>query len=66
LPGKTFRHEAYDGYKAKRAKTDEALIVQLINSRKIFEAFNIPTYDSPGFEADDVLGTIVKKIKKKI
>ncbi|OGI63190.1 hypothetical protein A2818_00055 [Candidatus Nomurabacteria bacterium RIFCSPHIGHO2_01_FULL_40_12] len=64
LPDKTFRHEAYDGYKIKRAKTDEALIVQLINSRKIFEAFNIPTYDSPGFEADDVLGTIVKKIKK--
>ncbi|OGI67416.1 hypothetical protein A2732_02130 [Candidatus Nomurabacteria bacterium RIFCSPHIGHO2_01_FULL_40_10] len=64
LPGKTFRHEAYDGYKAKRAKTDEALIVQLINSRKIFEAFNIPIYDSPGFEADDVLGTIVEKYKK--
>jgi DNA polymerase-1 len=64
LPQKTFRHEAYDAYKAGRAKTDEALIAQLKNSRQIFEAFNIPTYDSPGFEADDILGTIVEKYKK--
>jgi DNA polymerase-1 len=64
LPQKTFRHEAYDAYKAGRAKTDEALILQLKNSRKIFEAFNIPMYDSPGFEADDILGTIVEQYKK--
>ncbi|MFA6273739.1 MAG: DNA polymerase [Candidatus Paceibacterota bacterium] len=63
LPQKTFRHEAYDAYKAGRAKTDEALISQLKDSRKIFEAFNIPTYDAPGFEADDVIGTIVEKMK---
>src|SRR3989344_4082451 len=62
LPGKTFRHEAYDGYKAGRAKTDDALITQLKNSRQIFEAFNIPICDSPGFEADDVLGTIVSQL----
>jgi len=65
LPQKTFRHEAYDAYKAGRAKTDEALIVQLKNSRQIFEGFNIPIYDAPGFEADDVLGTIVEKYKKE-
>ena len=64
LPQKTFRHEAYEGYKAGRAKTDEALIAQLKNSRQIFEAFNIPIYDAPGFEADDILGTIVEKYKK--
>ena len=64
LPQKTFRHEAYDGYKAGRAKADDALIVQLQNSRQIFNAFNIPIYDAPGFEADDVLGTIVEKLKK--
>ncbi len=63
LPEKTFRHEAYDAYKAGRAKTDDALVDQLINSRKIFEAFNIPCYDAPGFEADDVLGTIVEMLK---
>ncbi len=63
LPGKTFRHEAYDAYKAGRAKADDALIIQLKKSRQIFEAFNVPMYDSPGFEADDILGTIVEKIK---
>jgi len=63
LPQKTFRHEAYDAYKAGRAKADDALISQLKNSRKIFEGFNIPIYDAPGFEADDVLGTIVYKLK---
>ncbi len=61
LPGKTFRHETYDGYKKGRAKADDALIIQLKKSRAIFEAFNIPTYDSPGFEADDVLGTICEQ-----
>ncbi|OGI66154.1 hypothetical protein A3A95_00355 [Candidatus Nomurabacteria bacterium RIFCSPLOWO2_01_FULL_39_18] len=63
LPDKTFRHEAYDGYKAGRAKTDDALILQLKNSHQIFEAFNIPLYNAPGFEADDVLGTIVERFK---
>ncbi len=65
LPGKTFRHEAYDGYKAKRVKADDALVAQLKNSREIFEAFGIPIYDAPGFEADDVIGSIVEKFKNK-
>ena len=64
LPQKTFRHEAYDKYKAGRVKADDALIMQLKNSRQIFESFDIPIYDAPGFEADDVLGTIVEKYKK--
>lgn len=64
LPQKTFRHEVYEGYKAGRAKAEEGLIAQLKNSRQIFKAFNIPIYDAPGFEADDVLGTIVKELKK--
>ncbi|MDO8659376.1 MAG: DNA polymerase [Candidatus Parcubacteria bacterium] len=63
LPQKTFRHEAYKEYKMGRAKADEALIVQLKNSRQIFEAFNIPIYDCPGFEADDLLGTIAEQYK---
>ncbi len=64
LPQKTFRHEAYGAYKAGRAKADEALISQLKSSRQIFECFDIPIYDAPGFEADDILGTIVEKYKK--
>lgn len=62
LPQPTYRHEAYDGYKAGRKKTDDALVEQLKSSRNIFNAFNIPMYDMPGFEADDMLGTIVEKI----
>lgn len=62
LPKKTFRHEAYDGYKAGRAKTDDTLVDQLINSRKIFKAFSIPMYECEGFEADDLLGTITSHI----
>lgn len=60
LPQKTFRHEAYEAYKGTRKKSDDALIAQIISSRRIFEAFNIPMYDAPGFEADDVIGTIVE------
>lgn len=65
LPGKTFRHESYEAYKAGRAKADDALVAQIKESRKIFEAFDVPIYDAPGFEADDVLGTIVEKLKNR-
>jgi DNA polymerase-1 len=64
LPGPTYRHEAYKEYKAGRKKTDEELVSQLKRSRDVFEAFNIPIYDKPGFEADDMLGTIVETILK--
>lgn len=63
LPKPTFRHEAYKDYKAGRAKADDALVSQMIRSREIFDAFNIPIYDKEGFEADDVLGTIVEHVK---
>ena len=63
LPGPTHRHIAYDGYKAKRPKAEGNLISQLNRSRDIFIAFNVPIYDCPGFEADDILGTVVEKLK---
>ncbi|MCX6713219.1 MAG: DNA polymerase I, partial [Candidatus Vogelbacteria bacterium] len=50
-PEATFRKEAFDAYKAQRKKTDEELIAQIIRSREIFEAFDIPIYDQAGFEA---------------
>jgi len=64
MPKKTFRHEAYDNYKAGRAKTDDALVAQIIRSREFFEALSIPAYGCEGFEADDLLGTIVEQVKK--
>lgn len=61
LPKPTYRHEAYKDYKAGRAKTDGDLVDQLKKSREIFEAFNIPMYQKEGFEADDMIGTLVEK-----
>lgn len=66
VKGPTYRHEAYDGYKAQRKKTDDDLITQLNSSRNIFKAFDIPIYDKQGFEADDILGTIVEQMKGKL
>ena len=65
LPQKTFRHEAYSAYKGTRTKADDNLVAQIISSRRIFQAFDIPMYDAPGFEADDILGTIVEKVGKE-
>ncbi|MEI8223947.1 MAG: DNA polymerase [bacterium] len=65
LPQKTFRHEAYDAYKGHRAKTDTALVDQITSSRVLCEKLNIPIYDLAGFEADDMLGTIVEQMKQE-
>lgn len=61
----TFRKQIYDDYKAKRPKAEPGLISQIIRSRDIFTSFHIPIYDQPGFEADDIIGTIVEKLKKE-
>ena len=60
LPKPTFRHIAYDNYKGHRAKSDDNLIVQINESYKVCEALNIPIYSLEGFEADDMIGTIVE------
>ena len=65
LPKPTIRHEAYADYKATRVKTDDALALQLQESRKVFEAFSIPAYEREGFEADDLLGTIAHELKEE-
>lgn len=63
LPKPTFRHHAYENYKAGRMKADDDLVAQLISSREVFAALNIPVLDAEGFEADDVIGTLVAKLK---
>ena len=63
LPEPTYRHEVYKEYKAGRAKTEDSLVAQIIKSREIFTAFGIPMYEHVGFEADDILGTIVEQTK---
>lgn len=63
LPEPTYRHEVYKEYKAGRAKTDDSLVAQIKRSYDIFEAFGVPIYAKAGFEADDILGTVVEKMK---
>ncbi len=65
LPQPTFRHEAYEAYKLGRAKAEDDLIHQIKRSRDIFSALGIPAYDLAGFEADDLLATIVEKMKNE-
>ncbi len=65
LPEPTYRHVVYEAYKAGRAKADDALVAQIIRSRDLLEAFGIPLYEHPGFEADDMLGTIVEQLKRE-
>ena len=63
LPEPTYRHDAFDGYKAKREKTDETLVAQIERSRDVFAAFGIRIFEHAGFEADDILGTIAHQLK---
>jgi DNA polymerase-1 len=64
LPEPTYRHEAFADYKGTRSKTDDALVTQINRSRDIFAAFGIPIYEHPGFEADDMLGTIAYQTRE--
>src|SRR3989339_994678 len=63
LPEPTLRHEAYGEYKAGRKKIEDNLVQQLERSKDVFTAMSIPMYSSPGFEADDMLGTIIESLK---
>lgn len=63
LPEPTYRHDAFADYKAGRSKTDDSLVQQINRSRDIFAALGIPIYEHPGFEADDMLGTIAYQLK---
>ena len=59
--GGTFRHEAYEQYKAQRPETPEDIRRAVPVIKQILEAMNIPVLEVPGFEADDVIGTLAKK-----
>lgn len=58
----TMRHEIYKDYKAGRKKAEDDLISQIKRSRDVFEALNVPIYEKAGYEADDILGTIVLEV----
>jgi DNA polymerase-1 len=62
LPGPTFRHEQYAEYKATRQRMPDDLRDQFPKVREVVKALRIPVYEMPGFEADDVIGTITEKL----
>lgn len=64
LPGKTFRHERYAAYKAKRVKAPQELYDQIPRVKEVVRALNIPIFEREGFEADDVIGTLSRAICK--
>jgi DNA polymerase-1 len=65
LPGKTFRHEQYDGYKAGRAKAPSPLVQQLARFDELVAALGFPMLAAPGFEADDVLATLATRFGER-
>src|SRR6476661_5270328 len=62
---KTFRHETFADYKANREAMPTDLASQLPYIIRLCEAFNIPVINAPGYEADDVIGTLAKQIAEK-
>ncbi|HHT21945.1 MAG TPA: DNA polymerase I [Bacteroidales bacterium] len=63
--GPTFRHEAYEAYKAQREATPEDIRTSVPIIKNIVKAYNIPALEVPGYEADDVIGTLAHKAEKE-
>jgi len=63
--GPTFRHEEYPEYKATRDETPEGVRTAVPHIRNLLNAFNIPVLEYPGFEADDVIGTLARTAEKQ-
>jgi len=62
---KTFRHEEYEEYKAQRPHMPEPLSQQWSRFPELVEAFGIVNLVQPGFEADDILGTLAEEAKRQ-
>ena len=63
--GPTFRHEAYEQYKAQREETPEVIRLSVPIIKDIIRAYRIPILEVSGFEADDVIGTLATKAGKQ-
>jgi len=64
-PKPTFRHQEYVGYQAQRPKMDTELASQIEGVHLVLKAFGVPIFEKPGYEADDLIGTLAEKSKKK-
>ncbi len=58
--GPTLRHEKYEEYKAHRPSMDDALAVQIPKIKEIVRALQIPIFEAPGYEADDLIATFAE------
>ncbi|KAA5545644.1 DNA polymerase I [Adhaeribacter rhizoryzae] len=63
-PSKTFRHDSFTEYKANRQAMPEDIGIAIPYVKKIVDAFNIPLLILPGYEADDIIGTLSCKAEK--
>lgn len=63
--GPTFRHEAFEQYKAQRQETPEDIRWAVPRIKQILQAMNVPVLEVPGYEADDVIGTIAHKAEQE-
>ena len=61
VKGPTFRHDAFEDYKATRKATPDALIPQIPFIKQIVRGFSIPVLEQQGIEADDIIGTIARR-----
>ena len=66
VKGPTFRSKEFKEYKVHRKKPDDELVVQFDLVRDVLKAFDIPVIEKKGFEADDVIGTIVERLGGKV
>ena len=64
-PGPNFRHHIFIGYQSKRPPMEEKLASQIRPFKKSLKTTNLAVFSKTGFEADDLIGTICQKIKKK-
>lgn len=64
-PELTERHRIFKEYKAQRPETPNELVQQLPRIREMIDAFNISIFEMPGYEADDLIGTVAKEAAKK-
>jgi len=64
--GPTFRHKKFKEYKAKRVKAPQELYDQIPKVKEVVQSFNIPVFAATGFEADDLIGTISRKVDSNV
>ncbi|WP_264565634.1 DNA polymerase I [Flavobacterium sp. N3904] len=63
--GSTYRYEMYQEYKAHRDETPEAIKIAVPYIQELLKAMHIPIIEVPGFEADDLIGTLAKQAEKE-